>query len=110
MKQLQHLLVEYSGSGHAVLEKALIKFSGADSIKVRLPQYLSAPHFVVNSDLVWIVPKILAETLAKYYPLKIKELSMDLPDFEVALYWHERYHADNANKWMRDYIGKELKI
>ncbi|MEY4425715.1 MAG: hypothetical protein RL535_13 [Pseudomonadota bacterium] len=110
MKQLQHLLVEYSGSGHAVLEKALTKFSGADSIKVRLPQYLSAPHFVVNSDLVWIVPKILAETLAKYYPLRIKELSMDLPDFEVALYWHERYHADNANKWMRDYIGKELKI
>lgn len=110
LKNQEHLLVEYSGSGHSILEKALVKLSGLGSIKVRLPQYLSAPHFVVNSDLVWIAPKILAETLASFFPLSIKEMQIDLPDFEVALYWHDRYHADNANKWMRDFIGAELKV
>lgn len=109
LRSQKHLLVEYSGSGHAVLERALTRLSGKESIKMRIPQYLSAPHFIVNSDLLWIAPAILAETLARHYSLIIRPLPIDLPSFEVALYWHERYHGDPGNKWLREYISTQLQ-
>jgi len=100
-----HLLVEYSGSGHQVLEKGLVEAGLRNRIKVRIPQYLSAPHFVVTSDLLWCGPAILIETLARYYPLVAKPLPIKLPKFEVALYWHDRFHRDPANKWLREFIA-----
>ena len=104
----EHLLVEYSGSGHQVLQRALVERGARHQIKLRIPQYLSAPHFVISSDLLWTAPAILAETLAQHYPLAIVSLPMELPEFEVALYWHERFHRDPANKWFRDFVAESL--
>ncbi|MES2415523.1 MAG: LysR family transcriptional regulator [Pseudomonadota bacterium] len=106
-RKQEHLLVEYSGSGHLVLERALNEAGAKNRIRIRLPQYLSAPHFVTASDLLWTVPAVLAQTLAKHYPLVIKPLPIVLPDFEVALYWHDRFHRDPASQWMRDFIASQ---
>lgn len=103
------LLVEYSGSGHQVLAKGLADAGLRGRIKVRIPQYLSAPHFVATSDMLWCAPAILIETLARYYPLVAKPLPIALPKFEVALYWHERFHRDPANKWLRDFIADQFQ-
>jgi len=75
-------------------------------IKVRLPQYLSAPHFILSTDLLWCVPSSLAYTLSHHYPLVLKPVPIALPDFEIALYWHERYHQDPGNRWLRDLIAQ----
>jgi DNA-binding transcriptional LysR family regulator len=105
----QHLLTEYSGSGHQVLERGLIDAGVRNQIKVRLPQYLSAPHFVISSDLLWCAPAIMAETLAMHFPLRIKTLPIPLPEFDIALYWHDRYHRDPANMWLRNFIVGQFK-
>lgn len=103
-RSCDHLLVEYSGSGHRVIEQGLIKAGLRHQIKVRLPQYLSAPHFILSTDLLWCVPSTLAHTLSHHYPLVIKPVPIELPDFEIALYWHERYHQDLGNRWLRELI------
>lgn len=101
-----HLLVEYSGSGHLVIEKALIEAGSRNNIKLRLPQYLSAPHFIISSDMVWCAPVLLAETLAEHYALVVKPVPLELPTFEIALYWHDRFHRDPASKWLRELIAQ----
>ena len=106
----EHLLVEYSGSGHIQLERALIDAGARNRIRVRLPQYLSAPHFIIGSDLLWSVPAVLAEALAKHYPLVIRRHPLPLPEFEVCLYWHDRYHRDPANKWLRDLVAQQTQL
>ena len=105
----QHLLVEYSGSGHQLLERALAEAGVRRQIKVRLPQYLSAPHFVISSDLLWCAPAVLAQTLAQHYPLVTCPLPIALPEFEIALYWHDRYHRDPASRWLREFIVGHLQ-
>lgn len=104
-----HLLVEYSGSGHLLLERALKRAGAGRRIRLSLPQYLSAPHFVVENDLLWSVPEILAERLATLYPLQIRPHPLALPPFEISLYWHDRFHKDPANQWMRNFIVGRLK-
>ena len=99
-----HLLVEFGGTGHLLLERALIEAGARDRIKVRIPQYLSAPHCLLASDLVWIAPEILASTLSRYFPLTYRPEPFGLDPFEIALYWHDRYHHDPANRWFRSMI------
>ncbi|WP_439672392.1 LysR family transcriptional regulator [Cupriavidus necator] len=99
-----HLLVEYGGSGHLVLERALVDAGARDRIKVRLPQYMSAVHVLIESDLVWIAPEILAAKLSRHYPLAYQTEPLGLEPFEIGLYWHDRYHRDTANKWLRSMI------
>ncbi len=106
--QSDHLLVENSGSGHLQLERALNESGARNRIRVRLPQYLGASHFVIESDLLWSVPAVLAETLSAYYPLIIRPHPLPLPEFEICLYWHDRYHRDPGNKWMRDFVARQF--
>ncbi|KAA1004878.1 LysR family transcriptional regulator [Paraburkholderia panacisoli] len=98
----EHLLVEYSGSGHVLLEKALIEAGAKDRIRLRLPQYLSAPHIVTSTDLIWVVPELLASELTKHFELVVKPLPLSVPEFDVAMYWHDRYHRDPASRWLRE--------
>ena len=105
----EHLLVEYAGSGHQQLERALVENCGKQRIKIRLPQYLAAPYFVVRSDLLWTLPAVLAESIAQHYPIAIKPHPLPLDAFEIGLYWHDRYHRDPANKWLRDLVVKQFE-
>lgn len=104
--QHDHLLVEYSGSGHQVIERALLEAGLRNQIRIRLPQYLSAPYLIMSSDLVWCAPAALAERLARHYPLVRKPVPISLPTFEIALYWHERFHQDSANQWLRAVVAQ----
>jgi DNA-binding transcriptional LysR family regulator len=105
----EHLLVEYAGSGHQQLERALVESCGKQRIKIRLPQYLAAPYFVVRSNLLWTLPAVLAESIAKHYPIAIKPHPLPLDAFEIGLYWHDRYHRDPANKWLRDLVVRQFE-
>jgi DNA-binding transcriptional LysR family regulator len=100
----QHLLVEYAGSGHVLLERALIDAGAKDRIRVRMPQYLAAPHLVLRSDLIWTCPESLVVELRKHFPLAVKPLPMPMGNFDVALYWHDRFHKDPANLWFRQQV------
>lgn len=101
-----HLLVENSGSGHRILERALIDAGAREKIKIRVPQYLSAPHCLLGSDLIWTVPQMLAKTLSRYYPLTFSPEPLQIEPFEIALYWHDRYHKEPSNMWFRCFINE----
>lgn len=103
----EHLLVEYSGSGHLQLERVLVDAGARNRIRVRLPQYLAAPHMIIGTDLLWTAPSALVETLLPFFPLIIRPLPLPIPDFEIGLYWHERYHRDPANKWLRNFVAEQ---
>jgi DNA-binding transcriptional LysR family regulator len=51
---------------------------------------------------------VLAQTLKPHYPIVIKPHPLELPEFEIAPYWHDRYHRDPANKWLRDFIAQQF--
>lgn len=102
----EHLLVENSGSGHRLLERALIDAGAKDKIRLRVPQYLSAPHCLLSSDLIWTAPEVIAEALCRYYPLSFTREPLGMEPFEIALYWHDRFHKDPANVWFRSLIGE----
>lgn len=105
----EHLLVESGGSGHLALERAMIDAGGRDCIKMRIPQYLSGPHLLLDSDMIWTLPNALGKTLAQFYPLVIWPLPLQVPSFEIDLYWHDRFHRDPQSRWFREMVGSVLR-
>ncbi|MEN4825650.1 LysR family transcriptional regulator [Pseudomonas sp. P39-UII1] len=103
------LCVDAVGSGHFALEKALVDYCGKESVQLRIAQSLAAPHLLLTTNLIWVAPEALAKTFEKNLPICIRPLPLDIPPFEIAMYWHDRYHRDPENKWLRETVGRALK-
>jgi len=105
----EFLMVEYAGTGHSALERQLREAGVARKVRLRLPQHLGAPHVVVTTDLLWIVPAMLARLLVKNFPLAVKPCPLPLQPFPIALYWHDRFHRDPGNQWLRQAFAAVCK-
>ncbi len=97
----QHALLTGIGLSHLVIEKVLEKQGLAANVLMRIPYSLAAPPLVVGSDLVVTVPASVAEAFAGWPNLRVLPVPIPIPNYEVRQYWHERYHTDSANKWLR---------
>ena len=103
------LLVDYLGTGHSVLGRRLREARLADRVKLRVPQFLGAPYIVAGSDLVWIVPSLIARELQPRFGLLVKACPLPLPQVSVDLYWHDRFHRDPGNQWLRQTFATLFK-
>jgi DNA-binding transcriptional LysR family regulator len=47
--------------------------------------------------------------LAKHWPeLRIVAPPVDVPGYEMSMYWHERVHRDPAHRWLREFIAQAV--
>jgi DNA-binding transcriptional LysR family regulator len=62
---------------------------------------LSVARIVAQTELLVVVPRILGKVLATQEPVKLLEPPFVLSDYAVKQHWHERFHADPGNAWLR---------
>src|SRR5690606_25669836 len=73
----------------------------AENIVLKVPSFVTAAVLVGMSDLVATLPAGMAETLAPHVGLRLFPVPMKLPSIDVFQYWHERFHRDPGNEWIR---------
>ena len=100
-KNAEHAIADATGMAHAVIDVHLAKYRVRRNVMLRVPGLHVLPTIVSNSDLLAIVPHRLAEVFARRFPIKMLAPPVPLPQFDVCIYWHERYHYDPAIRWMR---------
>jgi DNA-binding transcriptional LysR family regulator len=54
-----------------------------------------------SSDLLVVVPHRLAKAYTELVDVTILELPIEIPSFQISQYWHERFHTDPGNRWLR---------
>ena len=93
---------------HAALDVLLaqefIKHGQRRRIALRVAHSLGIPKIISGSDLIMTVPYELAQALSETADVQILDLPFDIPHIEINQYWHERYHHDPANQWLRTQI------
>jgi DNA-binding transcriptional LysR family regulator len=94
-------MADATGMSHAVMEHQLARHGVRGTPKLRVPQFMVLPLLIAKSDLLVVMPTRLAETFASFVPLKVMVPPVPLPEFDIAAYWHERFHDDTANQWFR---------
>lgn len=60
---------------------------------------------LANTDLIATVPERVAQMLARIASVKLLAPPIALPRFAIKQHWHERYHQDPANRWLRSVIA-----
>lgn len=72
----------------------------------RLVSVVVANHFaacgaVASADLIFTVPSHLAVQLSKMFNLRMQPLPVDIGTVVTRIVWHERFHHDEGNLWLR---------
>ena len=90
-----------AGTGYQLLDSAIASQGISRQIVLELPGFLGLSAILTTTDLVATLPRGIGETLAKSAGLQVLPCPFAIPSFPVKQYWHERYHHDSANRWMR---------
>ncbi|KQP14702.1 LysR family transcriptional regulator [Pseudorhodoferax sp. Leaf267] len=96
-----HAVVSSSGTGHAIVDKTLLRQGIERRVVLQLSSFLGVARIVAQTELLAVVPRILGEVLATQEPVQLIEPPFALPDYAVKQHWHARFHADDGNAWLR---------
>lgn len=93
------------GTAHWLLYKALEDAKIARRIAARVPSFLGLAQIVSHSNLLALVPARLGKLLSEQANVKTVAAPIKLPSYTVKQYWHERFHRDPGNIWLRGVIS-----
>lgn len=102
----RHAIATPGGTGHDIIERALIDHGLEDRIVLRVQNFLVLPSIVAASDLVAIVPRSVGSQISRLEHVKLLPLPLPIPEFDIRQCWHERYHGDPANRWLRQQFAE----
>jgi DNA-binding transcriptional LysR family regulator len=96
-----HLSVKTSGTGHYIVDKTILKEGVARRNVLQLPSFLGLGRIVAETTFIATVPDKYASTISASEAVQLLPCPINMPSFAVKQHWHERYHADPANRWLR---------
>jgi DNA-binding transcriptional LysR family regulator len=99
----RHVLVSTAGTGHAhqLVERALERAIPQDNIVCRVPTFMAAAFVASRTDNVATLPAGIAAELGDALELDVFATPTRLPRIDVAQHWHERFHREPGNQWIR---------
>ncbi len=100
----RHALYATSGSMHYGVEQALARLSLSRNVALTVPRFSALPFLVEHSDLIVTVPEDLANRFSQLLDVKVFKLPLAQTQFQIKQYWHERLHAEPAQKWLRQVV------
>ncbi len=104
-ESMRHAVIAGEGTGHeAAIQRAVAKHRL--HVSLTLPHFMALPLIVSQTDHVVIVPRRLALAFRGHANLRIVESPIKIAPFEIKQHWHERYHHNPANQWIRGLIAE----
>lgn len=96
--------VRFTHTVFSVIEHAVRRQQLSLATSAVVPSFASAAALVSGSDMVSIMPRQLARSLAPSFGLVIAPSPINLPRLRETLIWHKRSDADPAHRWFRSYL------
>lgn len=102
--ELQHLSISSSGEDLSFVDRALAGHHFTRSIALEAP-YLAAGALLVQSNLVAVLGRKLAQEFRRAYPIELRELPFEAKHLQSIMMWHRRFDDQPAHRWLRDTIA-----
>lgn len=110
-RDAKHILVAPKGaSQHAqIIERALTSRKVNARIAVQVSNFHGVMALITSTDLIATIPGRLAQSMQQSTNIRVFPPPIPLPKFKVSLYWHERFHREPGNAWLRSVFIKLFK-
>lgn len=96
-----HALVSSAGSGHRVIEEAMLAAGMHRRIALRVPHFTVVPMILERTDLLVTVPRRVARIFEAAGRLRSLPAPVAIPRAAVKVHWHDRFAGDPGNRWLR---------
>ncbi len=73
-------------------------------VLIETSHFASLLPIIESSDLIATVPADLAQMFVRHAAIRIVEVPLQAPSIEVHQFWHQRFHKDPANVWLRGLV------
>jgi len=106
-----HGLVSITGRGPGVVDDRLAELGKKRHLALRLSNFMTAADFCEDTDLMFVLPEVVAQRVAMGRNIKLKPVPEELRGSSINfyLYWHERFHRDPMCIWIRQRMMATLK-
>jgi DNA-binding transcriptional LysR family regulator len=101
----QHVVVVAGGTGHAIVDEIIEKRDVRRNVRLSVPHFVALGHILSSTDLIATVPeRYVREGMA---PFKLRYLPhpVPLPEFDVNMFWHAKFHKEPGSQWIRNVIA-----
>jgi DNA-binding transcriptional LysR family regulator len=105
---LSHVRISPWGESQGIVDQVLAKNKLTRNVTLQLPSVLVAPYTVANSDLLLTLPRIIAKQFASQIDIALYEPPLELPGYQLNMYWHKVNSAKASYQWIRQQI-KQLE-
>jgi DNA-binding transcriptional LysR family regulator len=99
-----HVKILLSATAHSLVDKFLERQGVQRFFALEVPTFLGLGQLVASSNLLAIVPLRLGSIFTAESDIQIVSLPLPLPKYAVNQYWHDRYHRDPSNLWLRSVV------
>jgi hypothetical protein len=103
-----HAVVTASGAAPRLLEREIERQGIQRRVAMHIPSFLGAAFVVEHTDMLITIPQRLGDLLRGRGAFGVFAVPFALPDYEVKQHWHERYHHDPGNQWLRRTVWELL--
>ncbi|MBY4596937.1 LysR family transcriptional regulator [Ottowia caeni] len=104
LEKERHVKILLLATAHSIIDKFLERRGVHRTFALEVPTFLGLGQLVANSDLLAIVPLRLGNIFAAESGVQIVSLPVRFPSYAVNQYWHDRYHRDPGNLWLRSVV------
>ena len=106
--QLGHVAAAFGDSRSVSYESLIINNLGLRrSVEVTTTNFNNLPQLVIGTTRVATVHTRLARLYARYLPLRLLPLPIELPPLVEVMQWHAINNNDPAHAWMRQVLKEQ---
>jgi DNA-binding transcriptional LysR family regulator len=105
-----HLLITLGDDTRPTwIDEALARRRLRRRVAVRVRYFMAAPLIIARTDLIMTGPRMLLRYFAELVPLQVLPPPLKLPSYPEEAYWHQRFDADPAHRWLRELVRRAAR-
>lgn len=104
----EHILASSRRKGPGIEDFELSRLGLQRKIRLRCQHYFAACRVVSQTDLILTMPERYARVANQQFDNQLLPLPLEMPAWDVYLYWHANVEDDPANRWLRERLTAAL--
>jgi DNA-binding transcriptional LysR family regulator len=105
--EMPHIAVSPIRGRPTVIDEALARLGRRRRIAVTIEHHLLIPHLIeADPTLIASAARMIGPVSSRHPDLKLLEVPVDLPSFDIFQYWHARSHQEPLHIWFRNLVSQ----